>query len=63
MAYVNVHVSRCLKEELGWAIDKRLEVIINIMLFKTVTYTIKNLKKYRIAGKFGELTGFEHLAN
>ena len=34
MAYVNIRVSRRLKEELGWAIDKGL--IINEMLFKTV---------------------------
>ena len=31
MAYVNVHVSRHLKEELAWAIDKWLRVISNIM--------------------------------
>ena len=36
VAYVNVHVWRCLKEELSWAIDKRLRFIINTMLFKTV---------------------------
>ena len=36
VAYVNVHVSRCLKEELSWAIDKWLRLIINTMLFKTV---------------------------
>ena len=36
MAYVNVHVSRRLKEELGWAIDKRVPFIINKILFKTV---------------------------
>ena len=36
MAYANVHVSRRLKEELSWAIDKRLQLIINTMLFKTV---------------------------
>ena len=35
MAYVNVSVSRRLKEELGWAIDKRFRLIINTMLFKT----------------------------
>ena len=43
VAYVNVHVSRYLKEELGWATDKRLQLIINKMLFKTVSYTAKNL--------------------
>ena len=32
---MNVRVSRHLKEEQGWAIDKRLH-IINKMLFKTV---------------------------
>ena len=36
VAYVGVHVSRRLKEELAWATDKRLQVISNIMLFKTV---------------------------
>ena len=35
MAYVNVRVSKCLKEELVLAIDKRPWVISN-MLFKTV---------------------------
>ena len=32
MAYVNVRVSRYLKEELGWAIDKQLWLIIDKML-------------------------------
>ena len=32
VAYVNVRVSRCLKEELSWAIDKRLWLIINTVL-------------------------------
>ena len=32
VAYVNVHVSRHLKEELGWAIDKWIQLIINKML-------------------------------
>ena len=36
VAYVNVCISRHLKEELAWAIDKWLWLIINIMLFKTV---------------------------
>ena len=36
VAYVNSYVSRCLKEELAWAIDKRFRVINNKMLFKTV---------------------------
>ena len=36
MAYMNVHVSRHLKEELAWAIDRQLQVISNKMLFKTV---------------------------
>ena len=36
MAYVNVRVLRCLKEELAWVIDKWLWVISNKMLFKTV---------------------------
>ena len=33
---MNVHVLRCLKEELAWVIDKWLWVISNKMLFKTV---------------------------
>ena len=36
VAYANVRVSGRLKEELDWAIDKRLRLIINTMLFKTV---------------------------
>ena len=36
VAYVNVHVSGCLKDKLHWAIDKRLWLIINTTLFKTV---------------------------
>ena len=36
VVYVNVQVSKRLKEELGWAIDKQLWLIINKMLFKTV---------------------------
>ena len=49
MALVNVHISRHLKEEqLSWAIDKRLQLIINTMLFKTVIATSKNLKNKAI---------------
>ena len=33
---MNVCVLKCLKEELAWAIGKRLRVISNKMLFKTV---------------------------
>ena len=36
VAYINVHVLRCLKEELSWAVDKWLQLIINTMSFKTV---------------------------
>ena len=36
MAYVNVCISRDLKEELAWVIDEWLWVISNKMLFKTV---------------------------
>ena len=36
VTYVNVRVSRCLKEELAWVIDKRLRAISNKMLFETV---------------------------
>ena len=44
VACMNVRVSRHLKQELAWAIDKWLRVISNPMLFKTVIYTTKNLK-------------------
>ena len=37
VAYVNVHVSRCLKAELSWTIDKWLRLIVTTTLFKTVT--------------------------
>ena len=33
---MNVRVSKSLKEELAGAIDKRLQVVSNKMLFKTV---------------------------
>ena len=36
VVYVNVCVSRRLKEELSWVIDKRLRLIINTVLVKTV---------------------------
>ena len=35
-AYLNVCVLRHLKEELAWVIDKRLRVIGNKILFKTI---------------------------
>ena len=47
MAYVNVRISRGLKEELGWAIDKRFHLIINKLVFKNI-YTTKNLKNKAI---------------
>ena len=40
VAYVNVRTSRHLKEELSWAIDKRLQLIINTILFKVIPVTI-----------------------
>ena len=36
VAYGNVRVSKSLREELAWAIDKGLRVVSNKMLFKTV---------------------------
>ena len=36
VAYVNIRISRRLKEELAWAIDKQVQLIIITMLFKTV---------------------------
>ena len=44
VAYMGVRVLRCLKEELSWAADKRLWIISNIMLFKTVIPLTKKLK-------------------
>ena len=41
MACVGVHVSKLLKEELAWATDKRIQVISNILLVKTVK--LKNI--------------------
>ena len=47
MVDVDVCVSSHLKEELAWAVDKRLRVISTIMLFKNSYYTkeLKELKK------------------
>ena len=36
VAYLNVRVLKCLKEELAWVIDERLQVISNKMFFKIV---------------------------
>ena len=33
---MGVRVLRCLKQQLVWATDKKLSVISNVMLFKTV---------------------------
>ena len=41
---MNVYVSRRLKEELAWAIDKQFQLIINTMLFIIVI----PLRFYRI---------------
>ena len=38
---MNVPILTCLKEELSWAIDKWLRLVINTMLFKTVI-SLKN---------------------
>ena len=46
MVEVDVCVSSHLKEELAWAIDKRLRVISTIMLFKNSKST-KELKKLK----------------
>ena len=43
-----VAISRHLKEELAWAIDKQFWLIINITLFKRVSYTTKKLKNKAI---------------
>ena len=34
MIYMNVHMSKPLKEWLAWAIDKQLQVISNVMLLR-----------------------------
>ena len=36
MAYMSICASRCLKQELAWAIDKWIQVVSITMLFKTV---------------------------
>ena len=41
---VDVCISSYLKEELAWAVDKRLQVISNIMLFKN-SKTTKELNR------------------
>ena len=50
MVCVCVCISRYLKEELAWAIDKQLWIISNIMLFKTViplrNYEIKPFHQF-----------------
>ena len=46
MVDVDVRVSSHLKEELTWAIDKRLRIISTIMLFKNSKST-KELKKLK----------------
>ena len=48
MADVNICISRHLKEELAWAIDKQFWLIISITLFKRVSYTTKKLKNKAI---------------
>ena len=47
MARMGVDVSRRLKGELAWATDNWLEVISNIMLFKTVLET-KELSRFKL---------------
>ena len=41
---MNACISKCIKEELAWGIDKQLQVISNKMLFKVVRYTTKKIK-------------------
>ena len=48
MAYVSyTYIPRHLKGGLAWATDKRLRVVSNIKLFKTVIYSVP-LRNYRI---------------
>ena len=44
VAYKGIHVCRHWKEELVWSMDKQLQIISNIILFKTLCYTPKKLK-------------------
>ena len=44
VTYMSMHVSRCLKEVLACATDKQFQVISNIMLFITISYTTEELK-------------------
>ena len=48
---VDVRVSSHLKEELAWAIDKRLRFISTIMLFKNSKST-KELKETKESSRF-----------
>ena len=47
---IDVHISSHLKEELDWAVDKRLRVISTIMLFKNskTTKELKELKRMKL---------------
>ena len=47
MAYVNVCISKSLKEELAWATDERLQVISNTMLVKTVISLRNSAVRYQ----------------
>ena len=50
MAYLNIHIWKCLKEELAWPIDERLQVISNkmsvISLKKLNNKAVLILKQY-----------------
>ena len=51
MVYVNVFVSKRLKEELAWAIDKRLQFVSYLKPLyhkKLKNITVLNLKQYCI---------------
>ena len=51
MVDVDIRVSSHLKEELAWAIDKRLWVISTIMLFK-ISKSTKELKETKDQSRF-----------
>ena len=48
VVYVNICMSKRLKEELAWAVDKWLQVVSNKMLFKTVIPKEKSHFKFKI---------------
>ena len=53
MVYIGIHISRHLKEELAWAMNKRLSIINNVMLLKI--YTTNKLKNKAVFKSFNNI--------